>query len=74
METRTTKLRTCPCCGAAGLVADCRTITAIVNSQQITVPNVHSDFCPECGVGVLDRENADRYGAALALARKNSNG
>ena len=60
----------CPCCGAAELVADCRSITATIKGEKITVSNVHGDFCPACGEGVLDRENGDRYSAALALARQ----
>ena len=58
--------RTCPICGAVELVADCRSITATVKGQKITVPDIHGDFCPACGEGILDRENGDRYGAALA--------
>jgi HTH-type transcriptional regulator/antitoxin MqsA len=60
----------CPACGAAELVADCRPITAIIKGQPITVPDVRGAFCPACGEGVLDRENGDRYGEALALHRK----
>lgn len=62
----------CPACGAAELVADCRSITATVHGQPITVPDVCGDFCPACGECILDRENGDRYGAALALARRGS--
>lgn len=69
-----TKLRNCPCCAAAELVADCRTITANVNGQPITVPDVYGDFCPACGEGIPSRAEGNRYAAALALARKNSNG
>ena len=58
----------CPCCGAAELVADCRPIAATIESQPITVPDVCGDFCPVCGEGILDRENGDRYAAALRLA------
>ena len=65
-----TNTRLCPVCGEAELVADCRSITATIKGQQITVPNVRADFCPACGEGILDRENGDRYGAALALARQ----
>lgn len=62
--------RTCPICGLAELVADCRSITATIKGQKITVPDVLAEFCPACGEGILDRENGDRYGAALALARQ----
>lgn len=65
-----TNTRLCPVCGEAGLVADYRSITATIKGQQITVPDVCADFCPACGEGILDRENGDRYGAALALARQ----
>ena len=58
----------CPSCGAAELVADCRTITRQVDGTEITVPNVHGDYCPACGEYVFDQEQGDRYAAALRLA------
>ena len=58
----------CPCCGAAELVADCRSITSFVNGVSVTVPHVQADFCPACGEGILNREHGDRYAAGLRLA------
>ena len=60
--------RLCPVFGGAELIADCRSITATINRQKITVLDVCADFYPACGEGILDRENGDRYGAALALS------
>ena len=45
----------CSACGAAELVTDCRTLTATVDDQQITVSHIHGDFCPTCGECILDR-------------------
>ncbi len=64
----------CPCCGAAELVADCRSITATIKGRKIIVPDVHGDFCPACGEGIPNRAEGSRYAAALASARVNSNG
>lgn len=54
----------CPACGAAELVRDTREMDAKGVPVAIT-----GDFCPACGECVLDRENGDRYGAALKQAR-----
>jgi len=69
-----TNTRLCPICGGAELVADCRSITATIKGQEITVPDVCADFCPAFGEGILDRENGDRYGAALASAIQQGEG
>lgn len=58
----------CLCCGAAELVADCRSITSTAKGVSVTVPDVKADFCPACGEGILDHEQGDRYAAALRLA------
>lgn len=50
----------CPVCGGAELVHDTREINA--NGLLVVVTG---DFCPACREGVLNRENGDRYGAAL---------
>ena len=60
--------RLCPVFGGAELTADCRSITATISRQKITVLDVCADFYPACGEGILNRENGDRYGAALALS------
>lgn len=57
----------CPCCGGAELVRDTREIDA--NGVPVVITG---DFCPSCGECVLDRENGDRYGAALSEARSRS--
>lgn len=54
----------CPCCGGAELVRDTREVDA--NGVHVVVT---ADFCPACGEVILDRENGDRYGAALKEAR-----
>lgn len=54
----------CPVCGGAELIRATRGIDA--KGVQVVVTG---DFCPSCGECVLDRENGDRYGAALAEAR-----
>lgn len=58
----------CPACGAAELVADCRDITRQVDGITTTVRNVQGDYCPACGECVLDRQQGDRYAAAMRLA------
>lgn len=58
----------CPACGAAELVADCRDITRQVDGITTTVPNVQGHFCSACGEYVLDRQQGDRYAAAMRLA------
>lgn len=59
----------CPVCGGAELVRETREVDA--NGVPVVIAG---DFCPVCNEFILDRENGDLYGAALALARKNSNG
>ena len=54
----------CPVCGNAELVRDTREMDADGVPVVIT-----GDFCPACGEVILDRENGDRYGAALKEAR-----
>ena len=54
----------CPCCGGAELVRDTREVDA--DGVHVVVTG---DFCSACREVILDRENGDRYGAALAEAR-----
>lgn len=54
----------CPACGVADLARDTREISA--NGVPVVVVG---DFCTNCGEAVFDRENADRYGAALKSGR-----
>lgn len=54
----------CPVCGGAELARDTREIDA--NGVPVVITG---DFCPLCAECVLDRENGDRYGAALKQAR-----
>lgn len=54
----------CPVCGGAELACDTREMDANGVTLVIT-----GDFCPSCGECILDRENGDRYGAALKQAR-----
>lgn len=54
----------CPVCGGAELARDTREMDA--NGIPVVVAG---DFCPACGEVILDRENGDRYGAALKKAR-----
>ena len=50
----------CPCCGGAELVRDTREVDA--DGVHVVVT---ADFCPACNELILDRENGDRYAAAL---------
>ena len=56
-----------PCCGAAELIADCHFITSTSNGLSVTVPDVVADHCPACEENVLNREQGNRYAAALRL-------
>lgn len=55
----------CPLCGNAELVRDTREMDA--NGVPVIVTG---DFCSACGECILDRENGDRYGAALKQGRE----
>ena len=55
----------CPCCGGAELVRDTREVDA--DGVRVVVT---ADFCPACNEAILDRENGDRYAAALRLAKQ----
>ena len=54
----------CPVCGGDELARDTREMDANGVVVMIT-----GDFCPTCGECILDRENGDRYVAALKEAR-----
>ena len=54
----------CPCCGGVELVRDTREVDA--DGVHVVVT---ADFWPACNEAILDRENGDRYGAALAEAK-----
>ena len=54
----------CPVCGGDELARDTREMDANGVLVMIT-----GDFCPTCGECILDRENGDRYVAALKDAR-----
>ena len=55
----------CLCCGGAELVRDTREVDA--DGVHVVVT---ADFCPACKEAILDRENGDRYAAALRLAKQ----
>lgn len=38
--------RLCPVCGGDELVSDCRSITATIKGQQITVLDIRAEFAP----------------------------
>jgi YgiT-type zinc finger domain-containing protein len=52
----------CPCCGAAELIHDTRHTPYIYKGDATTIPAVKGDFCPACGVVVLNKEQGDPYG------------
>ena len=54
----------CPCCGGAELERDTREVDA--NGVHVVVTG---DFCPACREVILDRENGERYSAALKRGR-----
>ena len=60
----------CPCCGAAELIHDTRHTPYIYKGDATTIPAVKGDFCPACGVVVLNKEQGDRYGEFIRQMSK----
>ena len=63
----------CPCCGAAELIHDTRHAPYIYKSDATTIPAVKGDFCPACGVVVLNKEQGDRYGEFIRQFQRQVN-
>lgn len=53
----------CPCCGAADLVHDTRSIALEFQDQMTTIPDVEGEVCPSCGEVLLDAASGNRYNA-----------
>ena len=60
----------CPCCGAAQLIHDTRDMPYTYKGENTTIPLVTGDFCPACGVVVLNREQGDRYSEMVGLFQR----
>jgi HTH-type transcriptional regulator/antitoxin MqsA len=55
----------CPNCGFAELVHDVRTIPFTYKGETTSIPAVGADFCPSCGEAVIDRDESERFSAAI---------
>jgi HTH-type transcriptional regulator/antitoxin MqsA len=62
----------CPVCGAAALVHDTRNVPYTYKGETTSM-TVTGDFCPACAEVVLDAEQADVYGTAVAAFNKQVN-
>ena len=63
----------CPCCGAAELIHDTRDQTYTYKGESTVIPDVTGDFCPACAEVILDRQQGDRYSAAIGAFQKQVN-
>ncbi len=63
----------CPICGAAELVRDTRDVPYTYKGETTSIHGLTGDFCPACAKVVLDRAEADRYGAAVRAFHKQVN-
>lgn len=63
----------CPCCGAAELIHDTRDQTYTYKGESTVISDITGDFCPACAEVVLDRQQGDRYSAALGAFQKQVN-
>ncbi|MBU0501054.1 MAG: type II toxin-antitoxin system MqsA family antitoxin [Gammaproteobacteria bacterium] len=63
----------CPCCGAAELIHDTRDVPFTYKGETTIIPSVTGDFCPACAEVILEMDEADRYGMAIAAFRKEVN-
>lgn len=63
----------CPCCGAAELIHDTRDQTYTYKGESTVIPDITGDFCPACAEVILDRQQGDRYSAAIGAFQKQVN-
>ena len=50
----------CPNCGMAELVHDTHDMSYTYKGESTEIPDVTGDFCPACGEGVFDMDEATR--------------
>lgn len=55
----------CPSCGAATLVFGTRDVAYVYKGESTTLLNIPGDYCPECGEGVHDADQAAILNAAM---------
>jgi HTH-type transcriptional regulator/antitoxin MqsA len=63
----------CPCCGAAELIHDTRDQTYTYKGESTVITDITGDFCPACAEVILDRQQGDRYSAAMGVFQKQVN-
>jgi len=63
----------CPCCGAAELIHDTRDQTYTYKGESTVITDITGDFCPACAEVILDRQQGDRYSAAMGGFQKQVN-
>jgi len=55
----------CPTCGHPEMDFDTRDMPHVYNGQQIIIPAVTGDYCPNCGEIVIGQGDTDRVMAAM---------
>lgn len=63
----------CPMCGEAELVQDTRKILHTYKGETTWLPEVTGEFCPACGEGLFDMEQAGRVSALMGEFNKQVN-
>ncbi len=63
----------CPVCGAAELIRDTRDLPYTYKGESTVIPDITGDFCPACTEVILDRQQGDRYSAAMGAFQKQVN-
>lgn len=63
----------CPVCGAAELIHDTRDQPYTYKGESTVIPDITGDFCPACAEVILDRQQGDRYSAAMGAFQKQVN-
>jgi len=63
----------CPNCEEADLIRDTRDIPYTYKGESTIIPQVTGDFCPVCGEGVLEMDEARRSGKLMLEFNKQVN-
>ncbi len=64
---------TCPFCGAASLIHDCRDLPYTYKGETTRIPEVSGDYCPACGEVVLEAAEAQRVSTAMLVFNQQVN-
>lgn len=66
-------MKNCPNCGSSQMVYETRDLEISYKGRSTVAQGIEGQFCMDCGEGILDRFNGDKYGTAIREFRNSVN-